>query len=130
MICCFFIAILYSCPFLGLDCGQCLAIEDVYGCGYCRSPTSRCILTSTTCGSLPFLTDVTQINDCEDPVITNVSSYTLVLILYYSSCLFSCSFLQPLVQIMEVQSSQSTVVILEQGRVISAVSGYRMWCVI
>ena len=110
------IAILYSCPFLGQDCGQCLAIEDVYGCGYCRNPTNRCILTSTCTSSFAVLTDLSQVRVCEDPVITDVSSNTLtnavtdqydISILYCSLYhllrSFSGSFLQLMVPIMVEQ---------------------------
>ena len=66
-----FLVILYSCPSLGLDCGQCLSIGTNYQCGYCVA-RKQCLLRSH-CTSNDFLTNTDQVTRCDRPMITSVS---------------------------------------------------------
>ena len=80
------VVIFYSCSLMGENCGQCLSIESKFQCGYCKD---MCIPTTlNSCSSM--LTGVENVNQCEPPVITNVSIFfhiSLFIIFYTCNCL-------------------------------------------
>ncbi len=64
---------------MGGNCAQCLAIPEEYNCAYCvQTSDSGCLLTDH-CGSGTVLTDVGDVDMCEEPQITSVSHSAVVM---------------------------------------------------
>ena len=67
---CSFLAVFYSCPLLGSNCGHCLSVDNKFNCVYCKN-TDSCILSPDCPGTV--LQGIDDVGQCADHMIDSVS---------------------------------------------------------